>query len=100
MFSPVRLSSKVNMSETASIQRRLSLREKAAQLSVCEETVRRHAQELGGIKIGKLWRFPYDEPRLVLPDSKQQQQGDQQCHTSGELQEGRSGEAKCIGHVS
>jgi hypothetical protein len=65
---------------TLSTQRRLSLKEKAAQLSVCEETIRRHAKELGGIKIGKLWRFPYDDPRLALPDSeKLKDQGDQQC---------------------
>src|SRR5205809_481520 len=63
-----------------SAQRRLSLQEKAAQLAVCEETVRRHAKELGGIKVGKLWRFPYDDPRLALPDSEKPNQiGEQQC---------------------
>jgi hypothetical protein len=88
------------MEEALSAQRYLSLREKARQLSVCEETVRRHAKELGGIKIGKLWRFPYDCPRLVLPDSEKHKQGDQQCQTSEELQESRSRGELCIGRVS
>lgn len=67
-------------------QQHLSLREKAAQLAVCEETVRRHAKELGGIKVGKLWRFPYDLPRLALPDSTRDQ-GHQQCRSLEQLQE-------------
>jgi excisionase family DNA binding protein len=68
------------MSDRLSTQRCLSLQEKAAQLSVCEETVRRHAKELGGIKVGRLWRFPYDDLRLALPDSgKSKHNGEQQC---------------------
>jgi len=58
--------------------REVSLQEKARQLGVCAETVRRHAKELGGRKIGKLWRFPYDDRRLALPDSAENH-GDQQC---------------------
>ena len=58
--------------------REISLQEKAKQLGVCEETVRRHAKELGGRKIGKLWRFPYDDRRLALLDSEKDH-GGQQC---------------------
>lgn len=67
--------------------REISLKEKAKQLGVCEETVRRHAKELGGRKIGKLWRFPYDHRRLALPDSEND--GEQRCHS--EEREARSG---------
>jgi hypothetical protein len=68
--------------------REISLQEKAKQLGVCEETVRRHAKELGGRKIGKLWRFPYDDRRLALLDSGKEH-GGQQCLS--EEREARSG---------
>src|SRR6266851_5186106 len=76
------------MDEARSTLRKISLREKAKQLGVCEETVRRHAKELGGRKIGKLWRFPYDHRRLALPDSETER-GGQQCLS--EEREVRSG---------
>ena len=65
-------------------QRELSLREKAKQLGVCEETVRRHARELGGRKIGKLWRFPYDDRRLALRPSATSGNGEQLCQSQQE----------------
>ncbi len=39
-------------------ERLLSLQEKATQLFVSEETIRRHAKELGGIKLRKLCCLP------------------------------------------
>jgi hypothetical protein len=38
----------------------LDVAETAALLSVSAATVRAHALELGGVRIGRVWRFPPD----------------------------------------
>lgn len=43
----------------------LTLNQKAAQLQVHPETVRRHAAELGGRRVGRIWRFPQHGHTLV-----------------------------------
>src|SRR4051812_21985934 len=56
----------------------LTLKEKARQLRVSDCTVRRHALKLGGYKVGKDWRFPYNHLRLALPASELET-GDRKC---------------------
>jgi excisionase family DNA binding protein len=47
----------------------LSVAELAQLLNVNAATIRAHATELGGVRIGRQWRFPPDSPAPTLQSS-------------------------------
>src|SRR5215831_5909574 len=81
----------------------LNVQQVAFLLGKCEETVRRHAQEWHGIKLGRDWAFPDDiEARLL--ESNRRALKENPCSTSavmsgtsGSLGQARSQYAALLG---